>query len=227
MTWVLISPPRQRVSPCPQSTSPHPATQPTKNNVSSHVPGSTLGLTIRDVVWRQCGQYGPSYLDAPPSDPVIVSGPLPLPASLTYMISQGVNPPGISLAAPTPSSSGPKRTRQPTREGRRRYDPVKSAGKKVDSKNDWNQTLVRFQVQLDTLYNVQNGQPSGWLVPEMALAEVNTLVKEDLKRSVSGFFTAFLLVILLICQPGNSLSETQRPEKESALGMWRITSEAC
>jgi len=61
--------------------------------------------------------------------------------------------------------------------------------KKADSKKDgWNQTLVRFQAQFDTLYTVQNGQPSGGLVPEMALAEVDKFVKEDLKRSVSGFF---------------------------------------
>ena len=137
--------------------------------------------------------------------------------------SQGSNIPGTLFAAPIPSSSGSKRSRQPTREGRQRYDPIKSAKKKADSKDDWNLTLVRFQVQLDTLYGVQNGQPSGGLVPETALAEVNSLVKEDLKRSVSGFFTAFSLIISLICQLGNSRSVTQEPERESARGMWRTT----
>ena len=124
------------------------------------------------------------------------------------------------------TSSGPKRTGQPAREGRR-YDPVKSARKKADSSRDnWNQTLVRFRFQLDTLYSVRNGQPSGGLVPETALAEIDKQIKEDLKRSVSCFFTAFSLIILLICQPGNSRSGTQRPERENDPGVWRITSKA-
>ena len=86
------------------------------------------------------------------------------------------------------SSSGPKRTRQPAREARR-YDPIKSAKKKADSRKDgWDQALARFRAELDTLYSTYNKQPSGGLVPEMALAEVNKFVKEDLKRSVSDFF---------------------------------------
>ena len=70
---------------------------------------------------------------------------------------------------------------------------MKSA-KKVDSdEDDWDQTLVRFRAELDnTLYNVQNGQPSGGLVPAMALASMNKLAKEDLKRSVSCFFYCVL-----------------------------------
>ena len=52
----------------------------------------------------------------------------------------------------------------------------------------WDQTLVRFRAKFDTQYSVHDGRPSGGLVPEMALAEVNRFVKEDLKRSVSGFF---------------------------------------
>jgi len=74
----------------------------------------------------------------------------------------------------------------------RRYDPIKSA-KKADSRSDgWDQALARFRAELDTLYNTYNGQPSGGLVPEMALATINKFVKEDLKRSVSGFLLRFL-----------------------------------
>jgi len=66
--------------------------------------------------------------------------------------------------------------------------------KKADSKIDgWNQTLIRFQARFNTLYSVQNGQPSGGLVPEMALAEVDKFTKEDLKQSVSGFFYCVLV----------------------------------
>ena len=66
---------------------------------------------------------------------------------------------------------------------------MKPAREKADSKKDgWNQALSRFRAEIDTLYNVQNGQPSGGLVPVMAVARINTFVKEDLKRSVSGFF---------------------------------------
>jgi hypothetical protein len=98
------------------------------------------------------------------------------------------------LRCPTPvaSSSGAPRTRQPTREGRR-YDPVKWVKKVPDSdQGGWNQTLVRFQAKFGTEfsipYSVHNGQPFGGLEPEMALAEINEFVKEDLKRSVSDFF---------------------------------------
>jgi len=155
--------------------------------VSSHTPSLTCILTIRDPVWRQYAQPDLLHLDKPPSDPVTVSGPPYLSAPLTYVISQGAVPPATPFAAPPASSSGSKRTRRPTT-GRRRYDPIKSAKKKVDSKNDWNLALVRFQDHFDTLYSVQNGQPSGGLVPEMALADVNKFTKDDLKRSVSNDF---------------------------------------
>ena len=62
-------------------------------------------------------------------------------------------------------------------------------------KNGWNQTLARFRARLDaefdTLQNIRDGQPSGGLVPEMALAEVEKIVKDDLKRSVSYFLLRF------------------------------------
>jgi len=138
-------------------------------------------------VWRQYAQPDLSHLDKPPSDPVTVSGPPSLPAPPAYATAQGAVPPATPLAAPLASSSGSKRTKKPAA-GRRRYDPIKSAKRKADSKNDWNLALVRFQDHFDTLYSVQNGQPSGGLVPEMALAEVHKFVKDDLKRSVSNDF---------------------------------------
>ena len=104
---------------------------------------------------------------------------------------------------------------------------MKPAKDKANSKKDgWNQTLVRFQAEFDTQYSVHNGQPSGGLVPATALASIDKFVKEDLKRSVSDFFTAFSFIISLICQPDNSHSGTQEPERENAPGMWRITSKA-
>ena len=66
---------------------------------------------------------------------------------------------------------------------------MKPAKEKADVKKDgWNQTLVRFRDEFDTQHGVHNGQPSGGIVPAMALAKVDKLVKEDLKRSVSVFF---------------------------------------
>ena len=41
--------------------------------MSSHAPNLTRDLTIRDLVWRQCVQAGPSQLDAPLFDPITVS----------------------------------------------------------------------------------------------------------------------------------------------------------
>ena len=77
----------------------------------------------------------------------------------------------------------------------RRYDPFKPTKKPMLKRNGWDQTLARFRAKLetkfDTLKNVCDGQPSGWLVPETTLAKIDKIMKEDLKRSVSGFFTAF------------------------------------
>jgi hypothetical protein len=100
----------------------------------------------------------------------------------------------------------------------------------VDSESDsdpdsdsWEQTLVRFRAHFDTLIYDHNGQPSGGLIPEKALAKLTKYVKEDLKRSVSDFFTAFSFIVSLICQPGNSRSVTRKPEKQSAPGMGKHT----
>lgn len=94
-------------------------------------------------------------------------------------------------------------------------------------RDDWDQTLVRFQTELGhTLYNSRNGQLSGGLEPVMALAEINKIVKDDLKQSVSCFSYGVLVIILLICQPGNSHSGIRRPERESAPGMWKTISKA-
>ena len=113
---------------------------------------------------------------------------MPLVPSFVYGISQGAAPPGIPLSALAASSSGPKRTRQLARETRR-HNPLRSAKKKANSESDgWDRTLVRFRAYLDTLFNVQHGQPSGGLVPEMALAKLTQFMKEDLKPSVSDFF---------------------------------------
>ena len=85
----------------------------------------------------------------------------------------------------TASGSSAERTKQWVRETRR-YNPLRAAGKKAKSDpSGWDQTLVRFRGHLDTLYNVQNGQPSGGLIPETALARIAQFAKEDLKRSVS------------------------------------------
>ena len=70
----------------------------------------------------------------------------------------------------------------------RRYTPLKAA-KEAEKREGWDEALPRFRAQLhDNLYSVRDGQPSGGLVPAMALAEIEKLAKEDLKRSVSGVF---------------------------------------
>ena len=150
-------------------------------------------LTIRDPVWYQCSQSGPQHFGIPFPDQFTVGGLSPSLVPSTYAILKDVAPAEITPPSPTPvaSSSGPQRTRQPTREGRR-FDPVRSTKKPSPKKEGWEKTLVRFRAkldaELDTLRNVHDGQPSGGLVPEMALAMTNKIVKENLKRSVSGFF---------------------------------------
>ena len=166
-------------------------------------------------MWRRYAEPDLSHLDKPPSDPVTVSGPPLLSVPSTHVISQGTVPPVTvtPFAAPAPlaSSSGSKRTKQPAT-GRRRYNPIKSAKRKADSKNDWNLALVRFQDHFDTLYSVQNGQPSGGLVPEMALAEINKFTKDDLKRSVSnGFYCVFVHHFA-------NLSTRQQPLRDTKAG---------
>ena len=136
--------------------------------------------------------------------------------SSTHAITQGA----------TPHEIPPQRTRQSAREGRK-YNPVKPTKKPILKRDGWDKTLARFRTKLDakfdTLQNVRDGQPSGGLVPEMALAEVDRMMKEDLKRSVSGFLYCVFVIVSLICQPGNSRSGTSQPERESAPGTWRNT----
>ena len=74
-------------------------------------------------------------------------------------------------------------------------------------KEGWNQTLVRFQAQFEAFLSFPDGQPAGGLTPEMDLAQVFKLAKDDLKNTVSGFFTGFSFIVSLICQPGGSRSE--------------------
>ena len=125
-----------------------------------------------------------------------------------------------------PSSSGPTRANISAREGRR-YSPLRSAKKKAKfDSDDWSRTFARFRAGLNALYLVHNGQPSGGVEPEVVLAEVDRLVKDDLKQSVSNFFYCVFFVISLICQPGNSHSGMGRPDKGNVPGMrkhtWRV-----
>ena len=109
------------------------------------------------------------------------------------MCSQGTTTPEIVPPTPVPSSSGPKRTKKSAREARK-HNPTKSAKKKAGPEiEDWNPTLVRFREKFDTLFSVQDGRPSGGLVPETALAEIDKHLKEDLKDTVSGFFYCVLV----------------------------------
>ena len=114
--------------------------------------------------------------------------------------------------APVPPSSGPQRTRRAAREARR-PNPTKSAKKKAEPKKaDWNPTLVRFRDKIDTLFSVQDGRPSGGLVPETALAEIEKFVKEDLKYTVSGFFYCVLV------HHFTNLSTWQQPLRDKKSG---------
>ena len=172
----------------------------------------TRALTIRDTVGHQFPQPGPLAYDMPPFGPTMVSGSTLLLAWCAYTCPQDAAPPKFPLPAPVASLSGPKRTKQPTREGRR-YDPTKTTKKVGTKKGGWDQTLTRFRARLhDDLYGVRDGQPSGGLVPAMALAKFEKIVKEDLKRSVSGFFYC-----VLVHHFTNS-STWQQPLRDTAAG---------
>ena len=133
------------------------------------------------------------YHNAPAFDPTVVSWSLLSIASFAYAVLQGAAPPDIPLPAPVASSSGPKRTKQAAREVRR-YNPLKTAERTASKKEGWDQSLPRFRARLHgTLFSVQDGQPSGGLVPAMALATIDQLVKEDLEQSVSCFFYCVLV----------------------------------
>ena len=160
----------------------------------------------------QFHQPGPPYLTPHPFDPTTVSVPILSLSSFAYAVSQDVALPEISLPAPVASSSGPTRTSQSVRESRR-YNPIKAAEKAAAKKEDWDRTLCRFRARLhDTLYGVRNGQPSGGLVPAMALAMIDKQVKEDLKQSVSGFFYCVLV------HRFTNLSTWQQPLQDTAAG---------
>ena len=158
-----------------------------------HLSDSIHALTIHDPVWYPYSQSGPQHFGIPFPGQVTVSGPPPSLVPSAYATLKDAAPAATPPPAPTPvaSSSGPQRTRQSVREGRR-FDPVRSTKQPSSKKDGWEQTLVRFRAELDAefdpLRNVHDGQPSGGLVPEMALAIVNKYTKENLKRSVSGFF---------------------------------------
>jgi len=123
----------------------------------------------------------------------VVIGPKSLLALFAYAVLQVAASPAVPLPPPVASSSGPTRTRKTTREGRK-YDPLRAAEKEAAKKRGWDQALPRFWSQLhDDLYRVQNGQPSGGLVPATAFASIEKLVKEDLERSVSSFFYCVLV----------------------------------
>ena len=87
-------------------------------------------------------------------------------------------------------------------------------GKAALKKEGWDQALVRFRGQFG-VFLVLDGQPPGGLTPEMALAQVYKIIKDDLKNSVSGFFTGFSFIILLICKPGDSRSGARGPGREN------------
>ena len=78
-------------------------------------------------------------------------------------------------------------------------------------KEGWNQTLVRFQARFEAFFNNPAAQPAGGLTPEMTLVQIFKIVKDDLKNTVSGFFTGFSFIVSLICQPGDSRSGIRKP----------------
>ena len=83
--------------------------------------------------------------------------------------------------------------RRAAREGRK-YDPIRAAEKAAAKKEGWDRVLPRFLTQLhNELHSVGDAQPSRGLIPATALAKIDKLVKEDLERSVSGFFHYILV----------------------------------
>ena len=160
----------------------------------------------------QFPQPSASHFDARPFDPVAVSGSLLSLTSPAYPVSQVAGLPATPLPPPVASSSGPTRTRRSAREGRK-YDPIRAAEKAATKREGWDLALPRFRTRLhEDLYTVQNGQPSGGLVPAMALATIDKLVKEDLKRSVSGFFYCVLV------HRFTNLSIWQQPLRDAKAG---------
>ena len=102
-----------------------------------------------------------------------------------------MTPSEITVPVPATSSSGPRWTKERTKKGQR-HNPLGTKkwkiGLRSNSEEGWDQTCVRFRTFFDGLYSVHNGQPSGGLLPETALAKVKKFVKEDLKQSVSSCF---------------------------------------
>ena len=139
--------------------------------------------------------------------------------SFTHLVSQGaVDTSEIDPSVPAASSTGPQRRRRTGGPSRKPTAQEKASLKK----EGWSQTLVRFQAQFEAFLDGPDGQPAGGLTPEMALAQVSKIAKDDLKNTVSGFFTGFSFIVSLICQPGGSRSGIRRPEREDVdLGVQR------
>ena len=130
----------------------------------------------------------------------------------------------VPLPAPIASSSGPQRTGKHAN-GSRKRNPVKSTKDSDEGENGWDATLVQFQAKLSDI--VHNGQPSGGLSPEMALAaKITKTVKEDLKRSVSGIFYCVLVhrftdsAISATATPGRQGRRGRTPPECGGLPHW-------
>ena len=101
-------------------------------------------------------------------------------------------------------SSGPQRFQRSARKGeggardngkgkgRERSPSPPDTTPAVELDTDWDQTLERFQAALQ---KVHNERTSGRSTPESAVAKIHTFIKEDIHRSVSGFFTAIKTVV--------------------------------
>ena len=130
----------------------------------------------------------------------------------------------ITLPAPVASSSGPQRTGKHAK-GSRKRNPVKSTKDSDEGENGWDAILVQFQAKLQDI--VRNGQPSGGLSPEMALAaKIAKAAKEDLKRSVSRVFYCVLVhrltdsAILATATPGRQGRRGRTPPGCGRLLHW-------
>ena len=194
--WVGTSSLRQGARSCLWPTLPQHTTRHPKNVSSYLIHHPARVFTLCDTVWHQRPQLGPLDLNVPPFEPVTATGPTPLSTLYTYPVSQGAAPPEPPFPIPVKSSSGPERTRRPAKTARK-HNPVKSVGrtdpKEGGDQESWDSALVRFQTKADKLLGIQHGRPSGGFGPATALAKINTIVKDDLKRSVSGFLYCVLI----------------------------------
>jgi hypothetical protein len=106
-------------------------------------------------------------------------------------ISQDTGVPNTNLSSQVAPSTGPQRSGRSAKGKGKEIDKDKGKRQRTPKKDltpdiNWPNTCERFCAEMAKIYF---DQPTGEVLnPEMAYAEVNKFIKEDLYLSVSGFF---------------------------------------